>query len=325
MIHGGNLAEARRAFPDASNPFIDLSTGINPIAYPIPALAPDIFARLPEPADIAALERIAAAAYGTADPALVVAAPGTQILIQILPRLLAPSRVAILGPTYGEHARCWREAGHATFEVATLDAACGHDAVVVCNPNNPDGRRIAPDRLRDRAARGGVVIVDEAFVDFEPEYSVAPALPCEGLIVLRSFGKAYGLAGIRLGFALAGPDWAARLRAALGPWAVSGPAIAIAATALADRHWLAATARRLTRDGTSLDEMLVRAGFGLVGGTTLFRLARHDRAPDIFQRLGRAGILARRFEAAPGWLRFGIPGSDAAFARLRQVFSTPPF
>ncbi len=319
MIHGGNLADARRSFPGALEPFLDLSTGINPVPYPVPTLDDGCFTRLPEAADIAALERIAAAGYGVADPASVVAAPGTQSLIQLLPRLTPRSRVAILGPTYGEHARCWLAAGHAVRDVATLDEASGHDVVVVCNPNNPDGRRMPPDRLRALAASAALLVVDEAFADFEPDLSLAPTLPSAGVVVLRSFGKAYGLAGVRLGFALAGPDRAARLRDAVGPWAVSGSAIAIAAKALADRDWLANAARRLVADTARLDQILIAAGFCLVGGTTLYRLMWHRRAPDIFDRLGRAGILVRRFEHDRGWLRFGIPASTADFDRLQGV------
>ena len=323
LAHGGRLVEARRLFPGAPEPFLDLSTGINPHPYPVPVLDPDCFARLPEPEWLATLEAAAAAAYGVANPGCIAAAPGTQSLIQVLPRLASTCRVAVLGPTYAEHMSAWSAAGHAVREAATLDDAMSADTVVLCNPNNPDGRRLDPVALlacaRDLDARGGLLVVDEAFADLEHECSVAPDQPCRGLVVLRSFGKVFGLAGIRLGFAIASGERARAIRIALGPWPVSGPAIAIGAAALADRQWLAATSARLARDAARLDGLLQHAGLTLVGGTALFRLARHPSAPALFDRLGRAGLLVRRFGDRPEWLRFGIPGSPGAFKRLVQA------
>jgi cobalamin biosynthetic protein CobC len=168
------------------------------------------------------------------------------------------------------------------------------------------------------AARGGFLLVDEAFADVDGS-SVAGALPHPGLVVLRSFGKTYGLAGIRLGFALAAPGRAALIRAALGPWAVSGPALTIGRAALADRAWLAATAARLRAEAAEMDACLVAAGFRVVGGTRLFRLAEGAGAPKMFERLGRAGIFVRRFDEQPHWLRFGLPGTPEGWARLRQA------
>ena len=238
--HGGGLIAARARYPDADGPWLDLSTGINPVPYPLPALPPEAFTRLPEPEEVTALERVAASAYGIADPAMVVAAPGTQSLIQWLPRLLASDvrlqrRVAVLGPTYAEHAVCWAAAGYGVTTVGGLSEVGDADIVVVCNPNNPDGRVIAAGTLLDLsatlAARGGLLVVDEAFADFGA--SLAPTLPVRGVVLLRSFGKAYGLAGLRLGFALTQPALADAIREALGPWAVGGPALHAGLVALA--------------------------------------------------------------------------------------------
>ena len=195
------------------------------------------------------------------------------------------------------------------------------DVAIVVNPNNPDGRitpRVALLDLHERLApRGGVLIVDEAFADFDAESeSLAPMLPSRGAVVLRSFGKAYGLAGLRLGFALASPDIVPSLRAALGPWPVSGPAIAIGGRALADSDWLEATRARLGKDTARLDALLHEAGWRIVGGTRLFRLAAHAEARDAFERLLAAGILARPFSTPADWLRFGIPGDENAWERL---------
>jgi cobalamin biosynthetic protein CobC len=204
--------------------------------------------------------------------------------------------------------------------VAGLDVD-GLDCLVLCNPNNPDGATHAPARLLDcagmLAARGGWLVADEAFADFAPPgLSLAPHLPAPGIVVLRSFGKAYGLAGLRLGFALASSDLAARLRAALGPWPVSGPALAIGTAALADAAWREAARIRLLHDAERLDALLAGAGFAVSGGTPLFRLAHHRDTPRIAQRLGAAGILVRDFPETPDRLRLGIPAGDEAFARL---------
>jgi cobalamin biosynthetic protein CobC len=345
VAHGGHLAEARLLFPGAPEPFLDLSTGINPFPYALPPLEPQSFTRLPEPDALAALERIAATAYGVADPGMVVAAPGTQILIDLLPRLWPlPRSVAVLGPTYAEHARAWARIGCPVEHVTCFAALVrddrrwnrgrlesrektAADVAVVCNPNNPDGRRIAPAQLlalaNQFAACGGLLLVDEAFVDLEgDDLSLASALPHPALILLRSFGKTYGLAGVRLGFALTAPERAATIRAALGPWAVSGPAIAIGCQALADPAWRAQAACRLADAARMLDAELVRAGLRVIGGTRLFRLAETNDAVSIFARLGRAGILVRRFSEHPNWLRFGQPADPSAWQRLRAALSS---
>ncbi|MDJ0388997.1 threonine-phosphate decarboxylase CobD [Roseomonas sp. E05] len=326
LEHGGRLAEARRRFAGAPEPFLDLSTGINPVPWPVPPLPPAAFTRLPEPEEETALLQTAAAAYGVADAACLAAAPGTQLLIQLLPRLFPLRELRILGPTYAEHAACWRAAGTAVREVARLEDLDGHGGALLCNPNNPDGRRHPPGALlalADRlAARGGFLVVDEAFADLEPEaLGCAAALPHPGLILLRSFGKSYGLAGLRLGFALAAPARAAAIRAALGPWAVSGPALAVGRAALADTAWRQAAAARLAEDTMRLDALLGAAGLCVRGGTRLFRLAEGDAAL-WHERLGRAGILTRRFAAMPRWLRFGLPGDAAAWARLAAALGS---
>jgi cobalamin biosynthetic protein CobC len=206
-------------------------------------------------------------------------------------------------------------------EVDDLAGVQGAEAMVLVNPNNPDGRchsAAAVCNLAERmAARGGLLVVDEAFADFAPaDLSAAPLLPHPALVVLRSFGKAYGLAGLRLGFALMAPERAARLRAVLGPWAVSGPAVAIGRQALADTGWRIAAKARLADDAARLDARLAEAGLDVLGGTFLFRLAQGREAPNLFARLGEAGILVRRFAERGDWLRFGLPADEAAWRQL---------
>jgi cobalamin biosynthetic protein CobC len=296
----------------APRPFIDLSTGINPVAYPFSPLTAACFARLPEPEALARLEQVAGQYYGAGDGVEVVAAPGTQLLISLLPRAFPAAEVAVLGPTYGEYAASW--AGSLVREVAMVEALAGADCAVVCNPNNPDGRVLTRAALLRLQKNVRLLVVDEAFADFDPGECMQAG---PGIVVLRSFGKSFGLGGVRLGFALADAPMAERLRAAMGPWAVSGPAIAIGREALADRVWQQEAAARLTRDCAWLDGLLASAGLHLLGGTKLFRLVAGE--PGWYERLGERGILVRRFARHPGWLRFGLPVDDTAWQRLRDA------
>lgn len=298
-----------------------MSTGINPHSYPLPQLPSEVFARLPEPA---ALDRLAAAAtqaYGAPSPDHVVPAPGTQILLALVAGLVPPGRAAVLGPTYSEHVRAAVLAGHRSREVAAVDQLAGVDLGVVSNPNNPDGRIVPRAALIACAAAlragGGMLVIDEAFMDVAAsKASLAGDVGLGNIVVLRSFGKFYGLAGLRLGFALAATQTAARLKALLGPWAVSGAAIAVGTGALQDRDWTQATRASLARNARRLDQLLSPEGLEIVGGTSLFRLVRTAAAGELFQHLGRAGILVRRFDEQPEWLRFGLPASEEAWNRV---------
>ncbi len=304
--HGGRLAEARAAFPHAPEPWIDLSTGINPRPWPLRRVQRASLDRLPDPAEIAALERIAAQAFG-ADPAGVVAVPGADAGLRLLPYLTGARDVAIVEPTYSGHRAAWEVAGAAVRGIDRNELArCEAAALVVVNPNNPDGGVISPQQLRT-LARSRWLIVDESFVETQPEQSVA-AHVSDRMVLLRSFGKFYGLAGLRLGFVIAVPDVAVRLRAMIGDWPVSSDAVAIGSAAYADQAWRDITLARLLRDSRRLDRVLKNAGFATRGGTALFRLAETTDAHAWFRKLSAQGILVRAFDAQPTWLRFGIPG-----------------
>ena len=323
--HGGDLDEARQLFPQAPEPWIDLSTGINPIAYPMPALPAFSFERLPSPTDHRDLEEAAAEAYAAQSVANVVAAPGTQILISLLPTLWPRSRVAVLGPTYAEHARAWRGAGHEVTEISSRDEVGGADILVLVNPNNPDGRTLERAVLLEEAGRlrqrGGWLVVDEAFADFDAGETLVPVLP-DNAMVLRSFGKTYGLAGIRLGFAIASGSMAMRLRTMLGPWAVSGPAIAIGRQALRDRAWRRLAGAARAADAARLDALLEPVADRPLRGTSLYRLLESRQAPDLFVHLGHRGIWVRRFQHDSGLLRFGLPGNETAWKRMADALGT---
>ncbi|WP_134725113.1 threonine-phosphate decarboxylase CobD [Paracoccus luteus] len=299
--HGGNLDAARARFGDGD--WIDLSTGINRVPYPVPPIDAAAWTALPTRTDIAALHDAARGAWGARGAILAVA--GAQAAIQMIPRLDPPGRARVLAPTYNEHAAALRAAGWTVDEVADPAALAGADLAVVVNPNNPDGRRHDPAALRALAGRVGRLVVDESFADPVAELSLVrdPG----GALVLRSFGKFYGLAGVRLGFVLGDAASIAALSAMAGPWPVSGPAIAIGRAALADHDWAAATTARLTGDAARLDALAAAAGWAVVGGGHLFRLYETPDAVAAQDRLARRHIWSRIFPWHDRWLRLGLP------------------
>jgi cobalamin biosynthesis protein CobC len=329
--HGGNLARASMLFPQAPQPWIDLSTGINAHSYPHSAIPATAFSRLPEPAALERLKAVAAIAYGVPTPANLAAAPGTHILLPLIIEATFGSlpvknrRAVILSPTYAEHARLARHAGFEVVEAGDFDALEAADLAIVVNPNNPDGRLIPPEKLlglsRKLAAKRGLLLVDEAFMEvIEPDASVASQVH-PGLIVLRSFGKFYGLAGLRLGFAVAPPAIADQLGVRLGPWAIPGPTLHAGLEALADRDWQDAMRSQLKSEAERLDTLLVSAGVQVAGGTSLFRFVVDPRAQALFRHLGEEGILVRRFAERPDCLRIGLPQVDE-WNRLETVLCT---
>lgn len=318
LDHGGNLRAARQRY--GRDDWLDLSTGINPWGYPVPPLAPDAWHRLPEPDP--ALVRAACAYYGA--PSLLPVA-GTQAAIQALPRLRPPARVTVAAPSYAEHAHHWGKHGHSLREVpyTALDSAIAtSDVVVVCNPNNPTGAIIAPAQLRawadELGRRGGWLVVDEAFGDTEPGLSVAAHSAQPGLIVLRSVGKFFGLAGLRLGFVGAHSPLLGELADLLGPWAVSGPAQDIALAALEDHAWQHVTQARLQTAGQRLRLLLAAHGID-AGGTDLFHWWPEPRPHAFHEHLARHGIWCRLFNQAARGIRLGLPPDEAAWRRLARA------
>jgi cobalamin biosynthetic protein CobC len=317
--HGGNLDQARQRFGGRAEDWIDLSTGINRLPYPVGDLSARAWTALPSRAEIEALHQAAQQAYGT--PAHIAATAGAQAVIQLLPRLAPRGRARILAPTYNEYAPVLWGAGWEVTEVATLDDLAGADLAVVVNPNNPDGRHYQPAELLALMPRLGRLVVDESFCDAMPELSLAPGAGRPDLLILRSFGKFYGLAGLRLGFAIGGERDIAGISAMSGPWPVSGAAIAIGSRALRDDAWAKATSARLARDSVRLDAMVHSQGWRLVGGTQLFRLFETPDALAAQERLARGQIWSRVFAKEPTWLRLGLPGDESEWSRLAEVLA----
>lgn len=309
--HGGNLDAARAAF--GGGDWIDLSTGINRRPWPVPALSPQAWTALPTASATQALIRAAAFAYGTA-PDHILPMAGAQAAIQTYPRLAPPGLARVLAPTYNEHAAALRAMGWRVQEVTTPQALAGADLAVVVNPNNPDGRVVDP-----LALDVGLLVVDESFAD--PHSGLSMAARAGGnRLVLRSFGKFYGLAGVRLGFLLGDPLLLARAGELAGPWSVSGPALEIGAAALTDRVWQDATTARLHADAARLDALARGAGWRLVGGTALFRTYATPDAAAAQGHLARHRIWSRVFPYSTEWIRLGLP-DGADWPRIEAAFA----
>lgn len=315
-VHGGRIDLAAAFYPDAPRPWLDLSTGINPCAWPI-ARAPAVdLCSLPSPDAVVELEAAAAAFFGTSAER-VVALPGSELGLRALDVLNLQTPARYVTPSYSTHADAI--AGAVPIAREAIDAVAD-GTLLVANPNNPDGYRDVPQRLLAIARAGAWLVVDEAFADLAPESSIVPLLaPEDRVVVFRSFGKFFGLPGVRLGFMIAPPEHAAAMRMRLGSWPISAHALAYGTAAYRDTAWIDAARMSIVARAAKLDAMLSRHGLHARGNCTLFRLIETDAASDVFERLARAGILTRTFDHAPHWLRMGVPGDAAAFARLDRA------
>lgn len=318
--HGGDLAEAVARHGGVPGDWIDLSTGINRVPWPLPAIPAQAWQGLPGRALFDAALSAARAGYGTDAPGVALA--GAQAAIQLVPRLRAPGRVRLRHAGYNEYAPAFADAGWRVERIGAGDDLGGADAAVLTNPNNPDGAAMARDEVLRLAGRVGLLLVDESFADVRPDLSVASeAGKVPGLIVLRSFGKFFGLAGLRLGFAFGMAEDMARLGALAGPWAASGPALAVGAAALADADWQARSRARLTEEAARLDALARAAGWQAAGGCDLFRLYETGDAQAARDRLAGHRIWSRAFPYSPGWLRLGLPGDAGEWARLEAALA----
>lgn len=297
--HGGGLDAAIAQYGGARSDWIDLSTGINPEPYPLPGFTPNDWAALP---DHGAQDRLIAAArrlWQVPEGAAVLAAPGASALIARMPALASPGRVRIDRPTYNEHAAAFAAQGWQIVDDGQAEAR------VIVHPNNPDGRL-----WQAEDADAPLTVIDESFCDICPDRSLIALADQPGRVVLKSFGKFWGLAGLRLGFAIARPETIALLADLTGPWAVSGPALHVGALALEDADWAAATRARLATDARRLDRLMQAGGAEVAGGTDLFRLYHVDHAARWQDRLARAHVWSRIFPYSDTYIRLGLPPAD---------------
>ena len=324
--HGGRLRRAAAHYAIPLDDWLDLSTGINPLGWPVPPVPATVWSRLPEDDD--GLETAAERYYGALQPLPLC---GSQAAIQALPRLRAPCRIGVPRVGYQEHAYAWRCAGHTVVELPDGDPGdlLGPgperlDCLLVIHPNNPTGRHWPVATLLDWHARlaehGGWLLVDEAFMDTTPESSLLPYAGRPGLLVLRSLGKFFGLAGARVGFLFAEPAVRESLRRLLGPWSLSGPARLIARLALEDADWQLSARGALARGSERLGDLLRAHGLTPGGGTPLFQWVATPLAEEIQHGLGRQAIMVRRFDR-PASLRFGLPGAEPEWARLARALA----
>ncbi|WP_062014009.1 threonine-phosphate decarboxylase CobD [Aureimonas sp. AU4] len=321
LVHGGALLAAIRTYGGARADWLDLSTGINPRPPALPPVPPESWTRLPEAEDEARMVDAFRRFTGAGLEARIVAASGSGALIAALPHLVPAGAAAALRFAYGGHGKALEAAGHRVVRIEDpRDGAADASLAFVANPNNPDGRRFPAAILLDLAdrlaARGGVLVVDEAFMDADPRESVAAQAGRPGLVVLRSFGKTFGLAGLRLGFALVPPALEAPLRARLGEWPVSGPAIAVGTALLEDGPALARLRVGIRAASGWTRRAIGEAGLEPMGDAALFALVRHRRAHALFEALARRRILVRPFETEPDALRFGLCASEGEAGRL---------
>ena len=322
--HGGALDRAIKLYGGEMSDWLDLSTGINPVAYKMPPLPPSLWARLPDQGLVDQTLSAARQYYGVAETAGGVISPGSQLLIQLYPTLTHVGIAEVLSPTYEEHASNLARVGWQVEAVPDFSDLNDRTSVTVAvNPNNPDGKRISVDEIERVAGllakRGGFLVVDEAFSDTEIGASAAHLAGMDGLLILKSFGKFFGLAGIRIGFAFGQKSLTDRLHAMLGPWAVAGTAMEIARKAYGDKDGIAELKLRIAECRRSLSEVLAENGLKEIGGTGLFALVEHPNAEHIYEGLASRHILTRKFAHSPKWLRFGLAAHEVEYWRLSKA------
>jgi L-threonine-O-3-phosphate decarboxylase len=355
LEHGGRLRAAALRYGIPEMDWLDLSTGINPNGWPVPAVPDEIWQRLPQDDD--ELDAAAQAYYfnriskvkqggderttqtvqlarpgvseeaNAVSPMKLLAVAGSQAAIQTLPALRPPAQVALVAPSYAEHAHAWQRHGHAVVQLpaAEILQACNTaQVVVIVNPNNPTGKLFSRDELlglhAQLAARGGWLVVDEAFIDAIPEHSLASVCPRPGLIVLRSLGKFFGLAGARVGFVLAAQNVLQPLAELLGPWPIAAPSRYVATMALRDTAWQHAARKALPQASQRLAELLRAHGSVTSGGSSLFQWACCADALHVHEQLAQQGVLTRLFDN-PSSLRFGLPRDEVQWARLAEALN----
>ena len=325
LKHGGRLLEAAQHYQIPVSEWLDLSTGINPNGYPIPAIPDSIWQRLPEDQD----DLISAAQeYYQCQSILAVA--GSQAAIQSLPLLRPSGTTGIATPSYAEHAYAWEKAGHKTLNIQAheIDQYINQlDTLVLVNPNNPTAHTFTQKQclkwLENLNQRQGWLIIDEAFIDCTPELSLSMLTAIKGLIILRSVGKFFGLAGLRAGFVLAEPCVLNPLNELLGPWTLSNPSRYVCAYALLDKAWQVETRQQLQQQSQRLNTLLNHYQLSPTGSTHLFQWVQTEKATQIHQLLAQQAVFTRFFNQ-PASLRFGLPAQEPEWQHLESALQQIP-
>ncbi|WP_224405446.1 aminotransferase class I/II-fold pyridoxal phosphate-dependent enzyme [Afifella sp. IM 167] len=321
MRHGGDPAAGAALYGISRSDWLDLSTGINPRAWPwrerVRPEAIDL-ERLPAAGETNALIAAARRAYRLGEDAQILPVAGSELAIRQLPGIVDP--VAFMDSSYSSYSAAY---GDSLRRVKELSDVTAEESLVIVNPNNPDGRLLSQQAIAGFAAERPerTVVVDEAYCDaLPPRSSVLPlAGAASNLLVLRSFGKFYGLPGLRLGFVIGAAGPIRELKRRLGDWPVSQAAIAIGAAALADGAWRQETRGWLAGQAGMLRAVLKRQGVAFRGNCPLFTLVRHPGATVLHRRLAQKGVWTRRFEERPDSLRIGLPPDEAALARFEAA------
>ena len=328
LKHGGDVASAARKYQRPIEQWLDMSTGISPWAYPVPGLSVDVWRNLPPPTDNLLS---AASEYYQVDQSAIIPTPGSQVSIRLLPQLLKASTVAMPVLGYQEHARSWSMAGHDlcyyrdTHELLELVKTKKVTHAVIINPNNPTGECIDRAIIDTVLAQlQGTLIVDEAFIDTAvPNKQLVSTVGIESrkLITLRSVGKFFGLAGLRIGFAVGSHPLLKQLHSLLDPWSISHASMVVTEQALRDTSWQAHQRQRLQTASDQFGLLLLQLAQCLTSDigevkhriehTLLFHTIFADKQAliDFHHRLAELGVWTRLFNEGDGegWLRFSLP------------------
>lgn len=335
LAHGGNLRQVAKKYGYPIEQWLDLSTGINPSGFKPAPLSDACWQRLPENDD--GLIEAALNYYGQSNFVLT---PGSQWMIQNLPAiketLVGPEQIDI-GPVllpkqgYQEHRLAWQESGFDIeyYEAQPTISQLNHCSVcVVIQPNNPTGQCYDQSQLNDWLAilkdNEAWLVVDEAFVDCTPDKSMLDRSGEEGLIVLRSIGKFFGLAGIRIGCIFAWTALLEKVNAAMGPWAISHPSREVAIQAFHNINWQRYAIEKCHDQSKKLRDVLIKYFQIKPTGTALFQTVYLDRSEEIFEHLCQHKILVRLLDCQTG-LRFGLPPDrPECWQKLEQALALAP-
>ncbi|WP_286235147.1 threonine-phosphate decarboxylase CobD [Thalassotalea sediminis] len=318
LTHGGQLRKVSEQYHIPVDEWLDLSTGIAPFSYPVPAIPQIIWQQLPQysPELLTAAKQ-----YYHCDNVLV--SNGSQAIISILPTLWQKqnrksTQVYLPFKGYKEHAQAWGNAGFEVHwyydELPALEQLTSNCVLVVINPNNPTGKLFSRGTLtiyqRAVTERQGLFIIDEAFMDvITPNQSMSGYINGNNTLVLKSFGKFFGLAGLRIGFIIANQQWLTLLAEHLGPWQVNGPAQFIAVKAMQDAKWQAQQKEKLSQQRLALKKLLLNYFGDDINGTDLFltvNLNNQSQAMYMYDSLCQQGVYVRLTDDQHS-LRFGIP------------------